>query len=402
MKEINLTGDAAERFDAARQEAEKQTKTDVSEDVKAVRSMTSEDPCDGGVEDPCDSGARILIDLAKLDQFATEYAQDKHLPDQTKAAVIAGATWVCKNPCPGSLSGLLTNDLTGEFQKKMQKAMAEVMANDKMTKFVSQWEGMPAEHQKIKAGNWYMCFKEVKNKDLVTVFRLGETYFCPKDGYLDVDGALFKVGTLDAFRLFIQGEEKSPEWSEEDEDKLGYIINKLRTINDEKHFSCIWWLKSLRPQNTWKPAKLPKGEDYGIDGLYAAIDILEITLGKVDGYQSNDGILEHQCAISAVKKLYEESEQKPAWSEEDEKYAKDLADYFTGGLSLKYAEEDIANWFKSLKDRVQPKWKPSDEQMNTLNKVREILHYKELWNKTNTIIFSYESLIRDLEQLKAL
>ena len=49
--------------------------------------------------------------------------------------------------------------------------------------------------------------------------------------------------------------------------------------------------------------KLPKGEDYGIDGLYHAIRILEKTLGKVDGYQTDDGILEHQCAISAVKEL---------------------------------------------------------------------------------------------------
>lgn len=44
--------------------------------------------------------------------------------------------------------------------------------------------------------------------------------------------------------------------------------------------------------------ELPKGEDYGIDGLYAAIDILKKTLGKVDGYQTDDGILEHKCAIS--------------------------------------------------------------------------------------------------------
>ena len=56
-------------------------------------------------------------------------------------------------------------------------------------------------------------------------------------------------------------------------------------------------------------------KDYGIDSLYHAQRILEKTLGKVDGYQSDDGILEHKCAISAVKKLYE---QKPAWKREDE------------------------------------------------------------------------------------
>lgn len=62
--------------------------------------------------------------------------------------------------------------------------------------------------------------------------------------------------------------------------------------------------------------ELPKGEDYGIDGLYHAIRILEKTLGKVDGYQTDDGILEHQCAISAVKEL---GKKKPIkWSKEDE------------------------------------------------------------------------------------
>jgi len=48
------------------------------------------------------------------------------------------------------------------------------------------------------------------------------------------------------------------------------------------------------------------GEDYGIDSLYHAQRILEKTLGKVDGYQSDDGILEHKCAITAVKKLYKQ------------------------------------------------------------------------------------------------
>jgi len=68
-------------------------------------------------------------------------------------------------------------------------------------------------------------------------------------------------------------------------------------------------LAYLEKQKEQKPTELPKSEDYGIDGLYAAVDILQITLGKVDGYQTDDGILAHKCAISAVKELYE---QKPA------------------------------------------------------------------------------------------
>ena len=97
-----------------------------------------------------------------------------------------------------------------------------------------------------------------------------------------------------------------------------------------------------------KPIELVKGEDYGIDGLYAAIDILQNTLGKVDGYQTDDGILEHECAISAVKKLYE---KEPAvWSEEDAR----LLDNCISLIEDIPCTEEEQNWLKGIKDRVQP------------------------------------------------
>lgn len=115
------------------------------------------------------------------------------------------------------------------------------------------------------------------------------------------------------------------------------------------------------------PTKLPKGEDYGIDGLYAAIDILQNTLGKVNGYQTDDGILEHKCAISAVKNLYE---QKPSWSEEDEKMCQETIDWFEKkcfpyALESENPARESIKWVKSLKDRVQPKreWSEEDEEM---------------------------------------
>ena len=42
------------------------------------------------------------------------------------------------------------------------------------------------------------------------------------------------------------------------------------------------------------------------DGLCYAQSILEKTLGTVEGYQTDDGILEHKSAINAVKKLCEQ------------------------------------------------------------------------------------------------
>ena len=110
--------------------------------------------------------------------------------------------------------------------------------------------------------------------------------------------------------------------------------------------------------------------------LWTAIQILENTLGKVYGYQTDDGILEHKCAINAVKNLYE---QITAWSEEDEYQINTILH----GLDLKReiykkegnkAEEERYtiqyNWLKSLKskcksfvestieqDKVEPKFK---------------------------------------------
>lgn len=55
------------------------------------------------------------------------------------------------------------------------------------------------------------------------------------------------------------------------------------------------------------------GEDYGIDSLWHAKNILEKTLGEVKGYQTDDGILSHKCAISFVDKLYKQ--KHAAWSE---------------------------------------------------------------------------------------
>lgn len=103
------------------------------------------------------------------------------------------------------------------------------------------------------------------------------------------------------------------------------------------------------------------GEDYGIDSLFHAQRILEKTLGRVEGYQTDDGILSHKCAITAVKKLYE---QKPAeWSEEDEKIFDRICALIHSAAYKNYdVDEDgnecgeyanIKEWFKKLKDRVQ-------------------------------------------------
>lgn len=110
------------------------------------------------------------------------------------------------------------------------------------------------------------------------------------------------------------------------------------------------------------------GEDYGIDSLWHAKNILEKTLGKVDGYQTDDGILDHKCAISFIDKLYK---QKPAeWSEEDESNFQGIIDELKANKhhapdSDLPTYDRFLSWFKSLKNRYV--WKPSDEQMKALD-----------------------------------
>ena len=130
---------------------------------------------------------------------------------------------------------------------------------------------------KTKAGNWYVCDMEVMNENMVTAFRRGEIYYCPKDGYLDVGGALFKVGCLDVFRLATEKEipqpKQNPAWSEEDDDNIMMIEDRLSDYLDYTREDCtltkhrknslkeevigyVNWLKSLKERYTWKPSEL--------------------------------------------------------------------------------------------------------------------------------------------------
>lgn len=131
--------------------------------------------------------------------------------------------------------------------------------------------------------------------------------------------------------------------------------------------------------------KINKQICYHNDSLYYAIDILEKTFGKVEGYQSDDGILEHKAAITAVKELYE---QKPAeWSEEDEKMIININESlyaYQCKLRCDTIDKENAidiindvnkerNWIKSLKDKVfpQPKQEWSEEDEKMLNEIIE-------------------------------
>lgn len=202
-----------------------------------------------------------------------------------------------------------------------------------------------------------------------------------------------------------QGEQKPVEWSIFDYRTWQHIVSDVLTKRDgigqylddgeckkiAKYMQEEW---SKRLSVEQRSTELPKGQDYGIDGLYAAIDILTKTLGEVDGYQSDDGILEHKCAISAVKEL---SKQQKPWSEEDKKMSRFIGNAITtNGASIYLKSKgiqviDAHVWLNGLKERVQPQntWRPSDEQIGALESAISLLQSTTL-----------ESLCNELKKLR--
>lgn len=84
-------------------------------------------------------------------------------------------------------------------------------------------------------------------------------------------------------------------------------------------------------------------------------------------------------------------EQKSAaWSKEDEKQARQIERIVHDGCTQKL-QKQIADWFKSLKDRYS--WKPSEEQMNTL----EYYMHTLICNEHKEVLFG---LYADLKKLR--
>jgi Mg/Co/Ni transporter MgtE len=85
-------------------------------------------------------------------------------------------------------------------------------------------------------------------------------------------------------------------------------------------------------------------------------------------------IAEKENLKKAIAWLEKQGEQKPAWSEEDEKLVKNListlSNLYARNLIEKKTKEKYTNLLKSLKDRVQPQsqWKPSEEQIKALER----------------------------------
>lgn len=132
----------------------------------------------------------------------------------------------------------------------------------------------------------------------------------------------------------MQGAEKEdaehyfPELRESKDERIRKAILELvrqssEVLDRQNQNNMITWLEK---QGEQKPVKSEQN-CYHNDGLYYAIDILEKTFGKVEGYQSDDGKMEHQTAIETVNALYHKKPNHWKPSEEQMEAIKYFIDF---------------------------------------------------------------------------
>ena len=83
------------------------------------------------------------------------------------------------------------------------------------------------------------------------------------------------------------------------------------------------------------------------------------------------------------------------WSEEDEHYFQNLI----MAVDSTFGDGNTKNWLQNRLKSLRPHWKPSEEQIEALEKIRNIFHVHHLWDEINPILYDYEELIRDLQKL---
>lgn len=164
-----------------------------------------------------------------------------------------------------------------------------------------------------------------------------------------------------------------------------FEAGKAEVLNNPEEYG-------LRTINKWAGSKrgLPPGTRtmFPIKGdddkdLDLALDILQRTLGQVDGYQSDDGILEHKKAIMAVT---DAMNAKPAdWTDADQEILERIINRqkFTIpvpgkgiiGVMFKYSEDaEAINWLKRrVTSQPQPKQEWSKEDEKQIRQIERIV-----------------------------
>lgn len=162
---------------------------------------------------------------------------------------------------------------------------------------------------------------------------------------------------------WIESHRQKHTWSEDDKKMFVNIKACLRNANKD-YSREIDWLKSIKPQpkNEW--SEEDERERKRVVGL------LE---GWLSTFKETCYAEDCKCGIVWLKSLKPQPKQE--WSVEDRSKIQRICTYLNEAKKY-YADitevRECINWLKSLKDRTQPQWKPSKEQMKQLNSAANI------------------------------
>ena len=133
------------------------------------------------------------------------------------------------------------------------------------------------------------------------------------------------------------------------------------------------------------------------DTIKCKYDDRQFTIKSVDLDKGTYTYTQESCGndIDYADEDFELVEQKPAWSEKDNEHVNSLLKRLDGlcrkeFTTTRFAINDDENWLESLKERYT--WKPSEEQMNTL----EYYMHTLVCNEHKEVLFG---LYADLKKL---
>lgn len=282
---------------------------------------------------------KVIVRKAESEDEKIRGAIIDHLKDHNLTEWLA---WLEKQGDKDKLIEELGEYKAKYIQEVLQKHLEEQKPFDYENANIQQKDFAPKIEPKFKVGDWLV------HKDLVGVTCCITQIHAPHY-YLTNNNSFIKFGEEDNYRPWTIEDAK-------DGDVLVASDDSIFLFKGTIYCACIHYVALA----TNGAVKFNEGLEHCWETSRAVHPATkeqrELLFQKMyeAGYE-----------WGAEKKELKKIEEKPAWSEEDEKYVKDLADYFTGVTSLKHAEEDIADWLKSLKDRYT--WKPSGEQMKALD-----------------------------------
>jgi len=151
------------------------------------------------------------------------------------------------------------------------------------------------------------------------------------------------------------------------EKQVSHLI--ASTINKEYEYTSDFVKWTANVLLNYAKHELEKKDEHKCDCKYAGCHVNNV---KRWCHKKQSEILYEKCNIKCSEYL-KQGEQKPAWSEEDEKIIKGIIDDIQGRLE-DYPIEQLAeiyfkeiSWLKSLKERVRPqpkqRWSEEDEKI---------------------------------------